>query len=298
MNILIAGGTGLIGSALSRNLISNGHQVTILTRGAGSLHQGADAIHWDGRTRAGWAERVGQVDAIVNLAGENIGSGRWTPAKKDSILRSRLEAGKVLAEVAGDILNREGIFLQASAVGYYGVSEQATMTENSPAGRDYLAGVAVQWEDASATVEALGIKRAVIRTGIVLDPGEGALARMLLPFRLFAGGPLGSGRQWMSWIHLVDEVNAIRFILENKLVGNINLTAPNPVSNADFGKAIARALHRPYWMPVPGFALKLLLGEMSTLVLDGQKVLPDRLIEAGYTFKFPKLDGALSDLLG
>lgn len=297
MKVLIAGGTGLIGGALSRKLVSDGHQVTVLTRGAGSLHAGVAAIHWDGRTRSGWDDQIGKVDAIVNLAGENIGSGRWTEKKKDAILRSRLDAGRILAETAADILNKDGLFIQASAVGYYGVSEGETFDEDSPPGSDYLAGVAVRWEDSSVRAEAAGFKRAVLRTGIVLDVHEGALARMLLPFRLFAGGPLGSGRQWMSWIHLADEVAAIQFLLEKRLDGKFNLTAPNPIRNADFGRAIGKAIHRPYWAPVPAFALRLLLGEMSTLVLDGQKVLPARLLAAGFEFKYPSIDNSLADLL-
>lgn len=297
MKVLIAGGSGLIGGALSRGLVTDGHQVTNLTRGAGSIHAGVAAIHWDGHSRTGWVDQIGQVDAIINLAGENIGSGRWTADKKAAILRSRLDAGQILSEASGKILAKDGMFIQASAIGYYGTSETETFIEGSRQGSDYLAGIAVQWELSSRKVEDAGFKRAVIRTGIVLDPHEGALARMLLPFRLFAGGPLGSGRQWMSWIHLADEVAAIRFILDHRLQGAFNLTAPNPVRNAEFGRAIGKAIHRPYWAPALSFALRMLLGEMSTLVLDGQKVLPNHLLDSGFVFRYPLIDSALDDLL-
>lgn len=171
------------------------------------------------------------------------------------------------------------------------------MDESSPAGRDFLAGVAVDWENSSAGVEQCGISRAIIRTGVVLDSHEGALTRILLPYRLFVGGPIGSGRQWISWIHLHDEVRAIRFILENRLQGIFNLTSPEPVTNAVLGEQIAGILHRPDWLRVPPLALKLFLGEMSTLVLDGQKVLPKRLLEHGFTFEYPQIGPALQHIL-
>ncbi len=188
-------------------------------------------------------------------------------------------------------------FVQSSAIGIYGVNLVESFTEESPHGTDYLSGIARIWEDSTEAVEQMGIIRSVIRTGIVLDSREGALARMLLPYRLFIGGPIGSGRQWMSWIHLKDEVRAIYHIISNHLGGVFNLTSPNPVRNREMGLTIAETLSRPYWMPVPGFALKAMFGEMSTLVLEGQKVLPDRLLESGFEFEYPHLSVALKDIL-
>ncbi len=299
MNIVIAGGTGMIGRALTVLLVNEGYSVTVLTRSKSSNpHQsGLKYVNW-GDDNDNWFHAVDGADGIVNLAGENIGSGRWTNDKKNKILESRVTAGKLLTEAVIKANIKPKIFIQSSAIGIYGTSSHNVFTEKSSTGSDYLSGVAKIWEDSSKPVEDMGIKRAVIRTGVVLDPKEGALARMLLPFRLFVGGPIGSGRQWLSWIHLQDEVAAIKFLIEKQLSGVFNLTSPNPVQNAEMGRQIARVLNRPYWMPVPGFALKSILGEMSVLVLEGQKVLPESLLTAGFTFKYPDLPDALKNILG
>ena len=300
MKVLISGGTGLIGGALIQQLLKNGHQVVCLTRSAKEYtsQSGMDYLVWNGTKSGGWMERVGSTDVIINLAGDNLGSGRWTMKKKQRILQSRLDAGFALSEFAIQSDEKPKIFIQSSAIGIYGTDLLVEKKESSQPGHDYLTEVAKEWEHSSIAVEQVGITRAIIRTGVVLDRKEGALSRMLLPFQMFIGGPIGNGKQWLSWIHLMDEVGAIQFIMEKGLGGIFNLVAPKPVTNAQMGKAIAKVLHRPFWFPVPGFLLRLALGEMSTLVLDGQKVLPARLTEAGYEYKFPDLESALRDTLG
>ncbi len=298
MRVLIVGGTGMIGRALTRSLIEKGHAVWVLTR-RDDLTGMPSAIRlskWDGRTENGWKDAAQWAQVIVNLAGENIGAGRWTAARKEAIRESRLRAGEAIVR-AVQAGARPELLIQASAIGYYGVqSGDRELNENIPAGNDFLAQVCVAWEDSTRPVENFGVKRAIVRTGLVLDPRQGVLKRMALPFRLFVGGRLGSGQQWYSWIHWRDEVEAICFLLENRLEGVFNLTAPIPLQQADFGCALAKALKRFYWFPVPTFALRLLLGEMSTLVLDGQRVLPIRLLRAGYRFQFGELSSALQDL--
>jgi uncharacterized protein (TIGR01777 family) len=300
MKILITGGTGLIGRALARTLLEAGHDVFILSRNPAGVvaPNGAKIYGWDGETDRGWGQFVEQADAVVNLAGENIGAGRWSEERKERILQSRVRAGKAIVEAIHNAKDKPAVLIQASAVGYYGVHGDEMIDESAPAGDDFLAGVAKVWEESTKPVEELGIRRVIIRSGIVLDPNQGALPRLLKPFRLFAGGPLGSGAQWMPWIHLQDEVGAIIHLLkDSRSSGVYNLCAPEPVRNADFGKAVSRVLKSPYWIPVPAFVLRLLLGEMSTLVLDGQRAVPLRLMNNGYQFKFEKVDKALLDLL-
>jgi uncharacterized protein (TIGR01777 family) len=300
MRIIVAGGTGFIGTALAKSLLEEGHQVWILTRNpkTARLAEGARGVGWDGRTPTGWGELVSQVDAIVNLAGESLGSAPWTGARKNRILSSRVEAGKAISAAIRQSNPRPKVLIQASAVGFYGPHEDEPVTEESTPGRGFLAEVCRAWEASSQPVEELDVRRVVIRTGVVLSKDEGALQRMMLPFRLFTGGPLGNGRQYLPWIHPADEVASIHFLLENeKAQGVFNLSAPIPLSNADFGRILAKVMRRPYWLPVPAFALRLLLGEMSTLVLEGQHVLPKRLQDLGFRFRFETAEAALRDLL-
>lgn len=299
MNIIIFGGTGMIGRALSRQLVESGHVVKVLTRSSApqGLAEGVTAVRWDGTTTAGWEEEARWADAMINLVGENIGAKRWTVERKQAILESRLKAGQAIS-AAVQAGARPKVILQASAVGYYGTSFTDNFYERSKPGHDFLAKICVDWEASTSSVEAAGVRRVILRTGVVLDRREGALARMLLPFRLYAGGPLGSGRQWISWIHLTDEVNAIQFLLENSAAkGAYNLAAPNPVTNAVFGRALGKVLRKPYWLPVPAFALKFMLGEMSSIVLDGQRVVCERLNNAGFKFKYHEIEPALRNLL-
>jgi len=301
MRVVITGGTGLIGSALARELGGAGHDVVILTRDAaraGPLPPGARAAQWDGRTPAGWSALLDGDTAVIHLAGESIASGRWSAARKRRIRESRVESGKGVLAAIRQASARPRVLLQGSAVGIYGPCGDEVVTESHPPGRDFLAQVCVEWEAATAEVESLGVRRAVLRTGIALSGAGGALPRMALPFRLMAGGRLGNGRQWFPWIHIADEVGAIRFLLEREDArGPFNLTAPRPLTNRDFSRALGKALHRPSLAPAPGFALRLVLGEMADALLQGQRAVPHRLLEHGYVFRHPEALGALRDLL-
>jgi uncharacterized protein len=301
MRIIIAGGTGLIGSALTKSLLLDGHQVWVLTRHPDARHlvEGAQGVGWDGRTTIGWEGLVSRVDAIINLAGESLGSGSWSKARKIRIISSRVSAGQAISAAISMANPHPKVLIQASAVGVYGPHASEPVTEDSPAGFGFLANVCKEWEASSQSVEQLGVRRVVIRTGVVLSQDAEAFQRLLLPYKLFVGGPLGNGSQGFPWIHLTDEVAAIRFLMENdQAQGVYNLSAPEPLSNADFGRILARVMGRPYWLPVPAFALRLLLGEMSTLVLEGQYMHPKRLHELGFSFRYEKAEPALWEILG
>ncbi|MHB1161827.1 MAG: TIGR01777 family oxidoreductase, partial [Chloroflexota bacterium] len=260
--------------------------------------RGVRAERWDARTAAGWGQLADGADAIVNLAGESLAGGPWTEERKSRILQSRLNAGRAVLEAVEAAVQKPRVVVQASAVGYYGPRGDEEVTEETPPGGDFLARVCVEWEASTAPVEDMGVRRAVIRSSIVLSTRGGALPRLMMPYRLFVGGPLGSGRQWYSWIHIADEVAAIRFLLENESArGPFNLAAPNPVTNARFSRQLGRALGRPSLVRTPAFALRLLLGEMATTVLEGQRVVPRRLQALGFAFRFPDLEAALRDLI-
>ena len=302
MRVIITGGTGLIGRALVADLLRDGHEVIVLSRRPDAYRErmpaGACLERWDGHTAAGWGHLVEGADAVINLAGENIAAGRWTAERKQRIRESRVNAGRAVTEAITAASHKPRVLVQASAVGYYGPRGDEEVDEDTPPGDDFLGRVAVEWEASTAAVEEQGVRRVVIRTGIVLTPEGGALGRMLLPFRLGLGGPFGSGRQWFPWIHIADEVGAIRFLIENEATrGPYNLTAPNPVRQKEFARALGRALRRPAFLPVPAFALRLLFGEMADALLTGQRAIPRRLLEAGYTFRFPTLETALRNLL-
>ena len=264
---------------------------------------GSGVGHHFFKTMTGWEKLLTDMDVVVNLSGEGIGNKRWTALQKKKILSSRIQAGKAIIDAIKVVSKNADKFpktlVQVSAIGYYGPSRDEEIVETTSPGKDFLARVCVDWENSTKEAEDFGIRRIIIRTGLVLSKGGGVLARILLPFRLFAGGPIGSGKQWYSWIHIRDEVEAIRFLVESESAsGAYNLTAPNPLTNAEFGRQAAKALHRPYWLSAPAAALRLALGEMSTLVLDGQKVLPKRLVEAGFQFNYTNLDSALQELVG
>ena len=301
MRILIAGGTGLIGTALVKSLRDNGNEVIILTRAPEQAGEravsGVRLEMWDGRSTAGWGPLVEEVDAIVNLAGEGIADGRWTAARKRRIRDSRVEAGQALVAAVAEADAKPGVLIQSSAVGYYGPCADEILTEEAAAGSDFLAEVCVEWEASTVGVEEMGVRRPVIRTGVVLSAEGGAFPRMALPFRLFAGGPLGSGKQYFPWIHIDDEVAAIRFLLSSETAsGPYNLTAPDPLRNRDFVRLLGRAMRRPAIVPTPSFALKAIFGEMSTVLLDGQRAVPARLQEAGFEYAYTDAGGALKDL--
>ncbi len=303
MHILITGGTGSIGRRLIPHLFKSGHTVTVVGRRAyrpASLPAKLGYAQWDAKTAEGWGELLESVDAVVNLAGAGLADEKWTADRKAVIKQSRVDAGVAITAAFEAATNKPSVLIQSSAIAYYGASQQDHVyTEISESGNDYLADVCKAWETSTDAVEEMGVRRAVIRTGIVLDPHGGAFPKMVMPFNFGAGGSLGSGRQWYSWIHWWDEVDAIRFLIETEAAsGTFNLTSPNPVQQRVLAKAMGKALSRPSFAPTPGFVMKAMFGEMSTVLLDGQRVLPTRLLEAGYEFRFADVDAALADLVG
>ncbi|MGQ9632300.1 MAG: TIGR01777 family oxidoreductase [bacterium] len=303
MHTVIAGATGFIGRGLCRRLLEEGYGVIALSRdpdrGRKLLGNRVSVVGWDGRSAEGWASYADGARAIINLAGESIASGRWTQTKKRAILESRLDAGRAVVEAIKRSQKKPKVVIQASAIGYYGPRSDEMLDESSPPGMGFLAEVAQQWELSTKEAESWGVRHVIIRTGIVLGREGGVLPRLLLPFRLFVGGPLGSGRQWFSWIHLDDEVRAIRFLMEKEdLHGAFNLTAPEQLTMEDFCRVLGRAMNRPSWLSAPGFAMHLLLGEMAEeILLSGQRVVPKRLTEAGYKFLYPEVESALREIL-
>jgi uncharacterized protein (TIGR01777 family) len=254
-------------------------------------------VRWDGRTSQGWIGVFSQMDAIVNLAGENVGQWPWTAKRKKLIRDSRVDAGIAIADAFQKVDKKPAVLIQASGVGYYGACDTEAIIEDSPAGNDFMAAVASNWEASTRIVDSLGVRRVIIRTSLVLSARQGVLPLMALPVLFGAGGPLGTGKQGVSWIHLEDEVRAIRYLLENnKARGVFNLSAPNPLPNTDFIRALAQALSRPYWMPAPAFMLRAALGEMSTLLLDGQFVIPQRLVNLGFVFRYETVQEAFRHL--
>lgn len=299
MKVAIAGGTGLIGDAVMRELINQGHHVIVLTRNK-SQKQEKDLLSF-----VEWLKEDTQpekdlegIDAFINLAGENLNSGRWTPDKKKKIMQSRIDATQETIRIIKKMETKPSVLLNGSAVGYYGSSYTKTFTEqDQEPGDNFLADVVYRWEKEAMNAPE-DVRVVCSRFGVVLDADDGALKKMLPPFRLFAGGKLGTGEQWMSWIHINDVAKAlIHCIHHNDIQGPVNFTAPQPQRMKTFGKTLASVLHRPFWAPVPSSILQTLLGEMSILVLEGQKVIPEKLQESGYTFSYPNLNGALSDLL-
>jgi hypothetical protein len=295
MTVAISGASGLVGTALRESLAADGVEVVALTRQK-SLPPLA-TVTWDLAKGRFDASALEGVDAVVHLAGEPVAQ-RWNEATKKAIRESRLKGTQLLVEGLKSLKNRPKVLVSASAVGFYGDGGDEVLTESSPAGTDFLAEVCQAWEHATMEAMGLGMRTVVGRIGVVLSTRGGALAKMLTPFRLGLGGPVGSGRQWMSWIHIDDLVGALRFIVRNdELMGAVNLTAPHPARNADFGKALGEALGRPAVLPAPGFGLKLAFGEMAQILLEGQRVLPKKLEEAGYQFRQPELGPALEDIL-
>lgn len=298
MHILITGGTGFIGGALAEGLRRDGHAVTVLTRNPDAARQRLPA----GCTAIDDLAPLEGVDAVVNLAGENLGAGRWNAERKQAFRDSRLDTTGRLIAWLGTLSRRPAVLISGSAIGYYGARGDETITEDSRPGSDFSARLCRDWEAVAAQAEVLGVRVSTLRTGVVLGRSggkvAGALAQMLPAFRLGGGGRMGSGRQWMSWIHLDDEVALIRWLIDQDAArGAYNATAPAPVTNAEFAKTLGRALHRPAWLPMPGFALRAIVGEMAEILLTGQKVLPQRSLDQGFKFRFPTLEAALADVL-
>lgn len=281
MNILLSGSSGLIGSELKKNLENDGHQVTPLSRDFDN------PINFEG------------IDAVIHLAGENIAQGRWTKAKKSEIRNSRINGTKKLSDQLATSPHKPSIFISSSATGFYGDRSDDILDEESSQGAGFLPEVCVLWEKATKSAEQAGIRTIHIRTGVVLTKKGGALKKMLPPFLLGGGGILGNGKQYMSWISLKDEINAILFILNNnEISGAVNLTAPNPVNNKEFTKILGKTIKKPTIVPLPGFAARLLFGEMAeAILLTGNRVLPNKLLNAGFNFTHPTLDKALESIL-
>jgi uncharacterized protein len=311
MRIVIAGGTGFLGSPLAEVYAEEGHDVRVLTRSLGpgeSRHEsgtgvpGITRVGWKPDGRSGpWAAVIDGADAVINLAGESVGGKRWTPQRKAQLRDSRILPTRSLTAAIAAAATPPAVFVSSSAIGYYGVGADERKAEDAPVGRDFLAQLCEDWEqEALKSIQGRpGVRVAIVRTGMVLERSGGALAQMLTPFRLFAGGRLGSGRQYMSWIHRLDWVELVRWIVQTPdASGPINATAPHPVTNREFARALGRALRRPALIPTPSFALKALLGEFGQYVVTGQRVIPVRAQALGYHFRYPEIDIAFRGIFG
>lgn len=294
MRVLIAGGSGFLGTALRKSLESDGHDAYVLTRG---VARSPKEIQWDGKTAHGWGQIMNEIDAIVNFTGHGLEHWPWTAKQKRKFLESRIFPGRALVSAIQKATYPPRIFVQASGVNRYGLRGEGIADESTPAGPDFLAQLTVPWEDATKPVEELGIRRVIIRNAVVLARRGGLFPLMTLAPRLFFGGTFGDGRQAVPWIHVTDHLNATRFLLDNENArGPFNLVAPQPTSSAEFMQAVSQALGRPYWFHVPRFLLRLVLGEMSVLLTEGRYSRPKRLIELGFQFRFGTLREALQDL--
>lgn len=297
MKIVIAGGSGFIGNKLTDFLMTEGHEVVILTRMKKISTKGISYVVWL-KEGAAPEKELDHVDVVINLAGVSINDGRWTEKHQKQIYSSRMTATDELLRIIAKLPQKPSIFINASAIGIYPVSIDAVYTEDSIAvPNDFLGRTVYDWENKAKQVEKFGVRAVFMRFGVVLGNDGGALPLMTLPYKLFLGGTVGSGKQWVSWVHVLDVVRAISFAIKNdRLSGPVNVTAPSPLRMRNFGKTIGFVLKRPHWFPVPSIAMKLALGQKSKLVLEGQKVVPKMLMETGFEFLFPKLDLALKDL--
>jgi uncharacterized protein (TIGR01777 family) len=302
MKVVLAGGTGFIGSALTEALLERGDQVVLLTRDLPHAQRRwdgkVDARLWNGRDPGPWVMTFERADAVVNLAGESVAGARWTPERKLALIKSRVDSTRAVVAALAQARERPLVLVNASAVGFYGAEPEGVCAEDAPQGTDFLAALCGQWERETRAADKLEVRTVMARFSVVLGRNGGALPRMLAPFKLGLGGPLGSGRQPFPWIHRDDAVGAILFAINDaKLSGPINVAAPDAKTNAEFTKALGRALRRPAFIPAPAFALKLALGEMSSMLLGGQRAEPKKLLAHGHQFKYPALDDALAALL-
>jgi uncharacterized protein (TIGR01777 family) len=301
MKVVITGATGFIGRALC-GLLYEDYEVIALSRDASraakSIGGLAKIVEWDGRTTGSWLGAANGASAIINLAGENVASGRWNESRKAGILHSRLDSIRAVLDAIKQMNKKPAVVIQASAIGFYGPRKDEPLDEESPPGKGFLSSVCQRIEDSAEQIEALGVRRVIIRTGVVLGRDGGAFEKLVKPFRFFLGGHLGSGRQWFSWIHLNDEIAAIKFLMENESrKGAFNLTAPEPVTMKQFCKILGKVLHRPALMKVPAFAARLAFGQMAEeMLLSGQKVLPKRLLNTDFNFKYTNVKQALIDI--
>lgn len=304
MRIVLTGGTGFIGRPLCARLLDLGHTVTLFTRELHVAQSRSDSrirlVGWQGFR--GPTEEVllalADSDIVINLAGAPIADHRWTPRTKNTLRTSREGTTTALVTAFAKLQTRPVLFLSASAIGYYGAREDEPLSEESPSGTGFLASLCREWEGAARAAERLGVRVTLLRIGVVLGKGGGALEKMLPLFRLGLGGPLGTGTQWMSWIHLEDLVELVLFLMNQAVSGPVNATAPHPVTNRDFARTLGQTLRRPAWLPTPAFALKLLLGQMAEeLLLTGQRVLPARAQALGFCYRYPDLKEALRAIL-
>jgi uncharacterized protein (TIGR01777 family) len=309
MKIVIAGGTGFLGSPLAETYAEDGHDVRVLTRSLApgeSQHEsgtgvpGITRVGWKPDGRSGpWAESISGADAVINIAGASIGDKRWNPRRKAELRDSRILATRSLAEAITAAPVAPQVFISSSAVGYYGTSDGDPKTEASRAGSDFLAQLCEDWEKEAQRGARDGVRFAIIRTGMVFERSGGSLAQMMMPFKFFAGGRVGSGRQYISWVHRLDWIEMVRWIVQTpEASGPINVTAPHPVTNRELARALGRAMRRPALLPAPKFGLKIVLGEFADFVVTGQRVIPARALSLGYHFRYPELDIAFRGIFG
>ena len=300
MKIMIAGGSGFVGTHLTRFLLQQGHEVTILSRNPDKGHHfggGGRFLAADTSKPGTWQEAVPDHDALINLAGVSIFK-RWDEAYKKRLRDTRILTTRHLVEAMPADGSQDKTLISTSGVGYYGFTGDEKLSEDAAPGEDFLATLSRDWETAALQAREKGVRVVTTRFGVVFGSDGGALQQMTLPFRYFAGGPVGDGRQWVSWIHIQDLCRAQQFLLEHKEIeGPVNFTAPEPVRNRDLSKAIGKTLNRPSFMPAPAFGIKLVLGEFGQVILKGQRVVPAVLEKAGFVFNFPTVNGALEDLL-
>jgi hypothetical protein len=300
--VIVTGATGLIGRALYLRLIEKGYQVVIFSRNPSKAQRNvpgaAEYVTWNPKQHGEWASALNGAYGIVHLAGAPIFGKRWDEQYKAEIRDSRVISTRVLFSSLIAAQHKPAVFVSGSAVGYYGPRDDTRLDESAAPGDDFLAQVCVEWEKEAIEAEELGIRTVLLRTGIVLDRKEGALPQMMLPFRFFVGGPILPGTQWLSWIHLVDQVELIVMALEDERVrGPLNATAPEPETNSRFSATLGRVMGSPSWLPAPGFGLKVVLGEVADLVVEGQRVIPQKALDLGYQFQYPTAEEALRNLL-
>ena len=298
MRIIVCGGTGFIGRPLVNELLENGHSVTVLSRNATSaralLPSSAACINWNPGSAGTWTQVFNDADAVINLAGEPIAEKRWSETRKRLIWDSRVSATRAIVEALRSHATKRCVLVNASGIGYYGASDDGLLDEGAARGTGFLADLCLKWEAEAMRAAEFGTRVVVLRTGMVLEADGGALAKMLFPFRLFAGGPIMPGNQWVSWIHRRDHIGLIQWTLTTPMVsGPINAVAPEPVTMKTFCEVLGKVLHRPSWLPVPRLALNILLGELGTILTTGQRVIPAKAMAEGYTFHYPTLETAL-----
>jgi uncharacterized protein (TIGR01777 family) len=297
MKVLISGGTGFMGTHLIKSLTADNHQVWVLSRSLEKSVENAQIVVWNGKTTDGWGHIIDEMDAVVNLAGLSLYHWPWTKRKKQRFLDSRVEPGRALASAIKSADHRPDVLVQISGINYYGLRGEKVANESTPPGDDFLSRLTIAWEAATKSVEEVGVRHIVCRSAVVLARDAILLWLMALPVRLFFGGSFGSGEQALPWIHIDDQVGAIRFLMENsKARGSYNLIAPQLTSNVEFMRTLAKVLGRPYWLQYPKFLMRLALGEMSVLITEGRFSKPERLFELGYNMRFSNLEEALRDI--